>query len=99
MPNQQYLDFESALKNKFLELRPTFTPAGNETLEQLTLDPTFKKLFIIDRAMINRSIFEAGYLLWEECNRDVEKFLALFDVKVKNGKLELDPIESDTPQS
>jgi len=93
MPNEQhskhYLEFESALKDKFLELRPTFNPGQDPSLEKLVLEPVFKRLFIIDRTMITREVFEAGYLLWEECNRDIDKFLDLFDVKLENGKLTL----------
>jgi len=93
--NQQYIDFERALKSKFFELRPSFTKSSDTPLQDLAADPVFKKLFIIDRSASDKSIFEAGYLLWEECGRDMDKFFDLFVVKVENDRLVLEEIEND----
>lgn len=95
--NPQYTDFENSLKVEFLKLRPSFSPTGQEPIEEIAVNPIFKKLFIIDRTLSIQEVFEAGYLLWEACSRDVEKFFGLFELKTENGSLRLEIIEKEEP--
>ena len=96
--NQQFIDFENALKNKFLELRSNFN-SEEKSLTELISDQLFQKLFIIDRTVSIPQIFEAGYLLWEECNRDLDKFFKLFTVTVENDRLALKIIEENNEEN
>ena len=95
-------EFEQALKCKWGELRPSFKfkyafssfkELTTIQLEELVANPMFKKIFILDRTLTDREIFEMGYLLWEECDRNMEKLFDLFIVKVENGNLVLKEIE------
>jgi hypothetical protein len=86
---KQYVEFETALKNKFLELRPSLpTP---ESFEQLVTDPIFCTLLIIDRTIARPEIFEAGYLIWEELDRDLDKFVGSFKVELVDGEFRVLP--------
>ena len=93
--NPLYADFENSLKEVFLVLRPTFTATGQEPIEEIVLNPIYKKLIIIDRTLLVPEVFEAGYLLWEEVGRDIEKFFNLFELKVIDGQMRLEIIDKD----
>lgn len=90
--------FEQILAAKFHELRPSFNQ-GDLTPEQLAVDPIFHKLFVIDRTMLTSQTFEVGYVIWENCNQDLDKYFEQFRILVKDGNLFLEPIQTETDDS
>jgi hypothetical protein len=92
-------DFQTVISNKFYELRPLFAPSPTATFDELIKQDVFCKLMILDRTASNPDAFQAGYTIWEfECNRDINKFLDQFTLKIVDGNVcvELRPIDDST---